>query len=126
MIRTFNIILLCACIGGLIGVYGLKYAVEETASSKVALERLIEKQEADLSMLKADWAYLNQPAHIAPILLRHEAALGLRPVQPEQFRTIDTLPMRRPPPDRQALDALLESLAQGVDPIEQLISELPQ
>jgi hypothetical protein len=126
MIRTLNFIMVCTSIAGLIGVYGLKYAVEETASTKVALERQIEKQEGDLSMLKADWAYLNQPAHVAPIVARHEAALGLKPVRQEQFRALGTLPMRKPAPDRAALDDLLQSLAQGIDPIEQIISELPQ
>lgn len=121
MIRTLNLILVCTSIAALVGVYGLKYAVEETASTKVELERTIDKQQADLSMLKADWAYLNQPSHVAPIVLRHEAALGLKPVRQEQFGRLDNLPMRRPAPDKAALDALFEALDSGIDPIEQLI-----
>ncbi|SFZ82881.1 hypothetical protein SAMN02983003_1328 [Devosia enhydra] len=121
MIRTLNVILVCTSIAALVGVYGLKYAVEETASTKVELERLIDKQQADLSMLKADWAYLNQPSHVAPIVVRHEAALGLKPVRPEQFGRLDNLPMRKPAPDKAALDALFEALDSGIDPIEQLI-----
>ena len=34
------------------------------------LERKIERQEASLSLLEAEWAYLNQPTHVAPIVLR--------------------------------------------------------
>jgi hypothetical protein len=122
MIRTLNIIMVGTSLLGLIGVYGLKYSVEETASEKVRIERQIERQEADLSMLKADWAYLNQPAHIAPIVLRHQEALALLPTKQQQFGTFSGLPMRPvEEPDTMALDALFESLDAGIDPIEQLI-----
>ena len=70
MIRTLNIIMVCTSLAGLIGIYTLKYAVEETASARAALERQIEAQESELSLLQADWAYLNQPAHVAPIVVR--------------------------------------------------------
>lgn len=122
MIRTLNIIMVCTSIAGLIGIYTLKYAVEETASARAALERQIERQESELSLLQADWAYLNQPAHVAPIVVRHQAALGLEPVRQEQFGRLDQLPMRPvEEPDTMALDALFESLEAGIDPIEQLI-----
>lgn len=122
MIRTLNIIMVCTSLAGLIGIYTLKYAVEETASARAALERQIEAQESELSLLQADWAYLNQPAHVAPIVVRHEAALNLGPVQQAQFGRLDELPMRPvAAPDTEALDELFESLAAGVDPIEQLI-----
>lgn len=122
MIRTLNIIMVCTSIAGLIGVYALKYTVEETASARAALERQIERQESELSLLQADWAYLNQPAHVAPIVVRHQAALGLEPVRQDQFGRLDQLPMRPvAEPDTMALDALFESLEAGIDPIEQLI-----
>lgn len=122
MIKTLNLILVCTSAMALVGVYGLKYSVEETASEKAALERQIERQEGQLSLLKADWAYLNQPAHVAPIVARHAEALGLVPIQPEQFGSFADLPMRPVvQKDTMALDSLFESLASGVDPIEQLI-----
>lgn len=122
MIRTLNIIMVCTSLAGLIGIYTLKYSVEETASARSALERQIEAQESELSLLQADWAYLNQPAHVAPIVVRHEAALNLAPLQQEQFGRLDELPMRPvAAPDTQGLDALFESLEAGIDPIEQLI-----
>ena len=122
MIRTLNILMVGTSLLALVGVYALKYSVEETASEKAAIERLIERQEGELSLLKADWAYLNQPAHIAPIVARHQVALGLEPAKQQQFGNIDSLPMRPvEAPDTAALDALFESLDAGVDPIEQLI-----
>ena len=85
------------------------------------LRRKIDRQEGDLSLLKADWSYLNQPAHVAPIVARHQEALALVPTAQDQFGRMDNLPMRPAAPDTAALDALLSSLDAGIDPIEQLI-----
>ena len=123
MIRTLNLILLGTSVLGLIGVYALKFSVEETAATKAAIERKIGQQEGELSLLKADWAYLNQPGHVAPIVARHEAALGLQPVVPEQFGGLANLPMRPAAPDTDALDALFESLNAGVDPAIESIGD---
>ena len=123
MIRTINVILVITSICALVGVYGLKYAVGETASEKAGIQRQIERQEADLSLLKADWAFLNQPANVAPIVTRHIAELNLQPLAQEQFGRFDVLPMRMKAPDDSALDSLFEALDSGVDPIQQLITE---
>jgi hypothetical protein len=124
MIRTLNVILVCTSVAALVGVYGLKYSVEETASEKVAIERQIDRQEGELSLLKADWAYLNQPAHVAPIVVRHAEALGLQPLSPQQFGSMAGLPMRPiVTKDEAALDSLFESLEAGIDPLEALIED---
>jgi hypothetical protein len=124
MIRTINIILGICSLFVLIGVYGLKYAVEVTAGDKVELERTIERQEGELSLLKAEWSLLNQPGHIEPIIRRHSEVLNLLPVSTQQFGDIASLPMRPAKPDTQAMDDLFQSLAAGVDPIDQILSEL--
>lgn len=123
MIRTLNVILVCTSIVALIGVYSLKYTVGETAADKLSLQRQIERQQADLSLLKADWAFLNQPANVAPIVTRHLAELNLQDLQQEQFGRFELLPMRLKAPDTTALDSLFESLDSGIDPIQQIISE---
>jgi len=123
MIRSLNILLVCSSICLLVAVYALKYSAEDVAAEKVTLQRTIERQQADLSLLKADWAFLNQPANVAPIVNRHVAELDLQPLSQDQFGGIDILPMRLKAPDTQALDSLFESLKSGVDPIQQIISE---
>ena len=94
---------------------------EDIASEKTSIERKIDRQTGELSLLKADWSYLNQPAHVGPIVARHQEALALLPTNQEQFGRMDNLPMRPAAPDTAALDALLNSLDAGIDPIEQLI-----
>ncbi len=121
MIKMLNAIMLCTSIAGLIGVYALKYSVEDIATDKTRIERKIDRQAGELSLLKADWSYLNQPAHVAPIVARHQEALALVPTNQDQFGRMDNLPMRPAAPDTAALDALLTSLDAGIDPLEQLI-----
>jgi hypothetical protein len=123
MIRTLNILLVITSIGLLVAVYALKYSVEDVAAEKGALGRTIERQQADLSLLKADWAFLNQPANVAPIVTRHTAELNLQTLAQAQFGTYVNLPMRLKAPDTNALDSLFESLNSGVDPIQQIITE---
>ena len=123
MIRTLNILLVITSICALVGVYALKYSVEETASEKTSIQRHIDRQQADLSLLKADWAFLNQPANVGPIVTRHLAELNLQSLAQDQFGRFDSLPMRMKAPDSGALDSLFESLDSGVDPIQQLITE---
>ena len=121
MIRALNAILLFTSLAGLVGVYALKYSVEDLASDKAGLERRIERQNGQLSLLQADWAYLNQPAHVAPIVARHQDALKLAFTRQEQFAGMGNLPMRPAAPDTAAMDALFETLDSGVDPIGQII-----
>ena len=123
MIRTLNVVLVITSIVALVGVYALKYSVEETASEKASIERQIDRQEGDLSLLKADWAFLNQPANVAPIVTRHIAELNLQALAQDQFGSFETLPLRMTVPDSAALDGLFKALDAGVDPIQQLITE---
>ncbi len=121
MIKVINAIMVCTSLVALVGVYGLKYSVSDIAAEKVALERKLDRQAGELSLLKADWSYLNQPAHVAPIVARHQEALGLVLLDQKQFGRMDNLPMRPAAPDSAALDELLSLLDAGIDPIGQLI-----
>jgi len=122
MIKSMNIVLIVCSLLALGGVYTLKYTTVDTANKKLALERKIDRQEGDLSILKADWAYLNQPTHIEPIVNRHTEALGLEIITQDQFIRLEDLPMRvATKTDDASLTALFEALEQGVDPIAVLI-----
>ena len=101
----------------------LVQSVEDVAAEKVKLQHTIERQKADLSLLQADWAYLNQPANVAPVVNRHLVALNLQTLSQDQFGSLDILPMRLKAPDTNALNSLFQSLNSGVDPIQQIISE---
>ncbi len=121
MIRNINIILILISVVMLSGVYALKFSIENTAGERTALVAQIASQEGQLSLLKADEAVLNQPGHIEPIVKRHEFALAIAPVKQEQFGSFADLPMRPAKPNSLAMDALFESLAAGVDPIDAIL-----
>jgi hypothetical protein len=121
MIRNINIILIFTSVLMLAGVYALKFSIENTATERTALIALIDTQEGELSLLKADEAVLGQPGYIDPIVQRHELALALSPVKQEQFGAFDALPMRPAKPNTDALDSLFESLEAGIDPIDAIL-----
>ncbi|WP_338719998.1 hypothetical protein [Devosia sp. XK-2] len=121
MIRNLNIFLIFVSVAMLAGVYALKFSIEGTASERTALAARIEDQEGQLSLLKADWAVLNQPGHIDPIVKRHQAELAIGPVQQEQFGSFTALPMRPAKPDTAAMDALFAAISEGIDPIDAIL-----
>jgi len=121
MIRNLNILLIFTSVLMLSGVYALKFSIEHTASERTALIALIDSQEGDLSLLQADWAVLNQPGHIDPIVVRHQMALDIQPVKQEQFGAFQDLPMRPAKPNSAAMDSLFLSLESGVDPIDAIL-----
>ena len=121
MIRNLNIILIFTSVVMLAGVYALKFSIENTASERTELIALIDSQEGELSLVKADEAVLSQPGHIEPIVRRHQLALAIAPVKQEQFGAFDALPMRPVKPNTAAMDSLFESLEAGIDPIDAIL-----
>lgn len=121
MIRKFNVFLILTSILMLVGVYMLKFSIEGTASERSALQAHIAEQEGELSLLKADWAVLNQPAYIEPIVRRHQAELAIEQVAQKQFGAFAALPMRPAKPDTAAMDALFQAIDNGIDPIDAIL-----
>lgn len=121
-LRNVNIVLAVTAAIMLVGVYAQKHMAETTADQMRALEDAIARQRATLSILKADWAYLNQPTQLQAIVDRHNEALNLHVPEVEQFGTFAALPMRpQMRLDTEALDALFETIETGQDPIGSLI-----
>ncbi len=117
MIRSLNTLLVVVSVVGLVAVYALKSQAEKTAVEISALETTVARKTEFLSTLRADWAYLNQPSTLEPIIVRHAAELGLAPSSAEQFTSLESIPMRPPSePNSAALEALLVSLEAGIDP----------
>lgn len=124
-LRRLNIVLAVVAALALVGVYGQKHLAELTAGEIRRIEAAIAKQNADLSILKADWAYLNQPTQIQPIIDRHNEVLNLQIASARQFGSFDQLPMRpQMRLDTESLDALFEAIESGQDPIGSLLEGL--
>lgn len=124
-LHRLNIILGIVAVIAVVAVYSQKHMAELTAEEIGRIEAVIAKQQADLSILKADWAYLNQPTHIQPIIDRHNDVLNLQVAEVEQFGSFSDLPMRpQQRLDTEALDALFETIEEGEDPIGSLLEGL--
>lgn len=124
-LRALNIFLSITAVIAVVGVYAQKHMAELTAEEVAQVERAISKQQADLSILRADWAYLNQPGHIQPIVERHNDILNLHVAKVSQFGAISDLPMRpQERLDTEALDALFQDIEAGQDPIGSLLEGL--
>lgn len=125
ILRAINIVLGVFTVVAVVGVYAQKHMAELTADEISRLERAIASQQADLSILRADWAYLNQPTHIQPIIDRHADVLNLQVAKASQFGRIDDLPMRPVQRlDTDSLDALFQAIEEGTDPIGSLLEGL--
>lgn len=123
--HRLNIVLAIISVLAVVAVYSQKHFAELTAEEIAAIESEIAKQQADLSILKADWAYLNQPTHIQPIVDRHNDVLNLQVADAEQFGRFEDIPMRpQERLDTESLDALFEAVEQGEDPIGSLLEGL--
>lgn len=124
-LHRLNIILAIVAVIAVVAVYSQKHVAELTADEIVRIERAMARQQADLSILKADWAYLNQPTHIQPIVDRHNEVLDLQVAKVAQFGNFADLPMRpQQRLDTDALDALFETIEAGEDPIGSLLENL--
>lgn len=125
LLRNLNIFLAITAVVALVGVYAQKHMAELTAGEVRRIESAIARQQADLSILKADWAYLNQPTHIQPIIDRHNEVLGLQVAQAKQFGRFEDLPMRpQMRLDTDSLDALFQAIEAGDDPLASLLEGL--
>jgi hypothetical protein len=91
MARVFLVwLVLASCIGW--AVYQMKYEVQHLEDRLSKVNRQILADQEAIQVLKAEWSYLNQPAHLAEMAQRF---LQLEPVQSRQMVALTTIPMRR-------------------------------
>jgi len=103
MARVFLVwLVLASCIGW--SVYQMKYEVQRLEDRLAKVNRQILSDQEAIQILKAEWSYLNQPAHLASLASRF---LELEPVQPRQMVTLDGVPMRRDPTAAQQVAKLV-------------------
>ena len=74
-----------------LGLYLLKYDVQALHSDNVALRKNIEAERLALSLLEAEWVYLNRHERIAHLA---EKYLQLQPMQPTTVAHLADVPWR--------------------------------
>ncbi len=72
-------------------VYNENYATQEKLREISTLQRDIGLQREELAVLKAEWAYLNRPDRLRNLAVINYDYLGLLPIAPEQFSSVDSI-----------------------------------
>jgi hypothetical protein len=79
----------CAVIGLAFWAYRENYRTQQALDMTEQLQREIRDSRARLSVLRAEWAYLNRPERLRDLADLNFDSLGLMPMAPEQFGRID-------------------------------------
>ena len=103
-----------------LGVMGLAFwAYRENYSTQAEIERIAALQgdigelRESLSVLKAEWAYLNRPDRLRELADMNFDRLGLAPLDPEQFAAVAQITYPRAPQSQPG-----PALSAITDPIE--------
>lgn len=96
MMRIVNVVLVVLMLAAATWTYGVKHEAQKNLAEIGKLERGIASEKDTIKLLKADWAYLSQPARLQKLIDLYNGELQLRPTEPEQIVHPQELPA--PPP----------------------------
>lgn len=68
--------------------YRMNYETQDQAKVVRQLQRDIVREREAITVLQAEWAYLNAPERLARLADEHRSELGLAPLAPETFAHI--------------------------------------
>lgn len=78
--------------------YRENYATQQVLNETQTLQRKIGAAQMRLSVLRAEWAYLNRPDRLMELAEINYDRLGLLPLRPEQFGRVDEVAYPPAPP----------------------------
>jgi hypothetical protein len=94
--RLLNLLFLAAMIAGAGVTYDLKHKAELAADRVARLQDEIAKESDRITVLKAEWSMLTQPARLQELVGKYSDYFQLQPFSPQQVATIDQIPLRAP------------------------------
>src|SRR5262245_41187393 len=83
--RSLNWALMMATLGAAFALYAIKYDTRRLELDVRAQERALEKAEADVTVLRAERAYLARPERLEPLA----RLIGLAPIISSQYQRLD-------------------------------------
>jgi hypothetical protein len=92
MTRFVNALLVFLMVLSAAAVYDMKYEAETAAVALADLEQKIANERSELSLLKAEWSVLTQPARMTELVGRYQGVLQLQPLTADQIGTLADIP----------------------------------
>ena len=88
--------------------YRENYATQQALKETENLHRQIQATHARLTVLRAEWAYLNRPDRLRELAAINYDRLGLVPLRPEQFQRVSSVAYPAPdlPPIMVPIDVM--------------------
>ncbi len=105
MIRGLAGTILWTCLAGAVGVglFFVKHEVKDLEGRLAGIDQDIQRNQQEIHVLRAEWAYLNDPARLRELAEKH---LGMRPINANQVvANLDSLPVAGGPPAFASLPA---------------------
>ena len=91
MLRYLNVVAIAALVGSAIYAYSIKYETMRYSAEIVKLQHEIEQEPDNISMLRAEWAYLTRPGRVQALADRH---LEMQTISVDQIVKATDLPER--------------------------------
>lgn len=89
MNRLVNAILVVAMIAGVATVYDMKYEAAEADRELTRLQADVEAERKAISMLRAEWALLNQPDRLAKLVADNDRVFQLQVMRMDQIVPVE-------------------------------------
>ncbi len=93
MIRPFTVLCFCAFAGAGAWLYQVKHQVAQLDRELRDINRQTEQAWDRISILRAEWALLNEPGRLKQVAQQH---LSLEPMQPQHFARLTEIERRLP------------------------------
>jgi len=115
VLRTFDIIMIAAMLVAATVTYTIKYDAEKQIAVIAKLKRQIDSEKDTITLLRADWALMNQPGRLQSLVGVYEKELNLQPIEAEQLLLgVNEIPERQVDDIQKIISGSDELLASGV------------
>jgi len=115
VLRTFDIIMIAAMLVAATVTYTIKYDAEKQIAVIAKLKRQIDSEKDTITLLRADWALMNQPGRLQSLVGVYEKELNLQPIEAEQLLLgVNEIPERPVDDIQKIISGSDELLASGV------------
>jgi len=106
--------------------YRENYATQRALKDVSNLNREIADLRETLSQQRAEWAYLNRPSRLRDLVALNFDSLGLLPLDPGQFSSVDQVAFPLPPVAAPELGAPIDTIGEIESDGEGHIENLPK